>query len=412
MHRFLIFIILLFIVQHSQAGQTYTFHLQKLHRAELSFLGPSKQSMRPKSENQRLESISKFPEKYKILDVYQEDMQSSYTMSKHVLADEKEKNDTVKRFGRYYLQYLMKFAGIKPYDRILSACKVQDANGRTRFIVDENNDEDLSNDPLLEFTSSESDFMQSRTIDVQWANRDIEIEFFNGSTLVDTTYSISLVHRKEADRRTSYFTSTMIPAGYITLAGKKYFMAVEQMFPDVQYLPVDFVWIDLNNNKKFDMHIDYYRQIYFPFTLDGISYRITQIHPSGKSITLQEQDQTKFPPVAEGLPAPDYHFTRTDTATSLLELQDDNYLLLDFWSCVSNFCSKNLLELHNTYKNKFRTVVIPFDASTIQNMDKETVDRIKQVSRIIPGDAIEQIRYLYQVGPRPCYVLIGPEGYI
>ena len=162
MKKFLLLFILILGCQNLKDTENRTFKLTMMETKDISFVSNSFAPIRPKKENRQLEEIKKIPSDYKLLGIYQVDLQSSYKLSKYVLSDEKQKIDFVNDFGLYYLKYFEKISKIESYDCIFSACELENEKGDKFFIFDENNDEDFTNDPIADFESLKSDFIEGK----------------------------------------------------------------------------------------------------------------------------------------------------------------------------------------------------------------------------------------------------------
>lgn len=394
------------------ADNISSFKLLKVKKSEISILEGSYTPSRPKKEGRFLEPIVSYPKNYKVLGTYQEDLQNSYRSSKYFLSSEERMNEYAENFGEDYLEYLKKFSEIDTFDCVLSACEVENDSGIKSFVFDVNNDEDFSNDKIVEYTSSVLNISGDKTVNLEVATSEISIQMFNGESIIDTTFGFDFIKREENGRIGTYFEPVYFPSGYVKLSDKKYFISLINLTPDIEFKPHDFIWIDLNDNRILESNSDYYQQMMIPFTIDGVSYKISGVNPYGNEISIMEQDPAKYPPISAGLPAPDFQFVASDSFLTLLENKEGNYLLLDFWYCNSDHCSTKSLDIYSRYKGKFSLIVIPFVEASFEFLKEEQRIQLGNISKVVSGQDIKKMRNLFQIGAEPTYILIGPDNEI
>ncbi len=367
---------------------------------------------RPVKNNKFKEEIKKYPRGFKVKAVYQlRDLQKSYTLAKYTLSDSLEKKRYLKEFGPDKLKFLELVKKFSPYDCIVSACIVKDKDDNEFFVFDANNDEDFTNDPILKF-QEKIDIKGQDTLQISRVKANANIEYFDGSKV--TTKTIGLIFERKSNkfgiREDWKFAS--LPFGTVNLNGKRYHLILNHVTPNFDFFKFDFICIDLNHNAKYEfLNNDYYQQMYLPFTMDKTVYKITEIDPWGNYIKIKKCARQEIPPIAVGLPAPD--FTATTLDSSQINLHDylGHYVLLGFWSCNSQYCLSQIGELLGYANKGLHIINFPYSNNFERTISEENRKKIKNLI-IINGDVLNPIRILYQVGSENASVLIDKQGKI
>ena len=367
---------------------------------------------RPVKNNKFKEEIKKYPRGFKVKAVYQlRDLQKSYTLAKYTLSDSLEKKRYLKEFGPDKLKFLELVKKFSPYDCIVSACIVKDKDDNEFFVFDANNDEDFTNDPILKF-QEKIDIKGQDTLQISRVKANANIEYFDGSKV--TTKTIGLIFERKSNKFgiKEYWRFASLPFGTVNLNGKRYHLILNHVTPNFDFFKFDFICIDLNHNAKYEfLNNDYYQQMYLPFTMDKTVYKITEIDPWGNYIKIKKCARQEIPPIAVGLPAPD--FTATTLDSSQINLHDylGHYVLLGFWSCNSQYCLSQIGELLGYANKGLHIINFPYSNNFERTISEENRKRIKNLI-IINGDVLNPIRILYQVGSENASVLIDKQGKI
>ena len=367
---------------------------------------------RPVKNNKFKEEIKKYPRGFKVKAVYQlRDLQKSYTLAKYTLSDSLEKKRYLKEFGPDKLKFLELVKKFSPYDCIVSACIVKDKDDNEFFVFDANNDEDFTNDPILKF-QEKIDIKGQDTLQISRVKANANIEYFDGSKV--TTKTIGLIFERKSNKFgiREYWRFASLPFGTVNLNGKRYHLILNHVTPNFDFFKFDFICIDLNHNAKYEfLNNDYYQQMYLPFTMDKTVYKITEIDPWGNYIKIKKCARQEIPPIAVGLPAPD--FTATTLDSSQINLHDylGHYVLLGFWSCNSQYCLSQIGELLGYANKGLHIINFPYSNNFERTISEENRKKIKNLI-IINGDVLNPIRILYQVGSENASVLIDKQGKI
>ena len=388
------------------------FKLSKIEKTKISILESTFGQVRFRKEGRFLEPILSYPKNYKILGTYQEDIQSSFKNSKYILSSEEDIKNCPDEYSEKYCKHLKKISEVDTFDCILSACEVENDTGKRFFIFDANNDENFSNDKILEFESKILKINIDKSVNQDIVTSDISIQVFNGKSVIDTTLVYDFVKRNENGREMAYLMPANYYAGNINLAGNEYFITMINLLPDIEVNLSDFIWIDKNGNKILENDSDYFQQMIIPFTIDETSYKIVDVDPYGSEISILKQDPSKYPPIDAGLPAPDYKFAVLDSGKKVLEDKISTYKLLDFWFCNSGYCSKSTMDINSRYKDKLNIIIIPFDESSFSTLADEQRNKVEDISSIVNGPNIKEMRILFQIGSEPTYILISPDNKI
>ncbi len=367
---------------------------------------------RPIKNNKFKEEIKKFPRGFKVQAVYQlSDLQRSYKLAKYTLSDSLGKKRYLKEFGPDKLKFLELVKKFSPYDCIVSSCIVKDDNGNEFFVFDVNNDEDFTNDPILKF-QKKIEIKGQDTLQISRVNANVNIEYFNGSKV--TTKTIGLIFERKSNKFgiREYWRFASLPFGTVNLNGKRYHLILNHVTPNFDFFKFDFICIDLNHNAKYEfLNNDYYQQMYLPFTIDKTVYKITEIDPWGNYIKIKKCTRQEIPPIAVGLPAPD--FTATTLDSSQINLHDylGHYVLLGFWSCNSQYCLSQIGELLGYTNKGLRIINFTFSNNFEQPLSEENRKKIKNLT-IVDGDVLNPVRRLYQIGSENASILIDKQGKI
>ena len=212
------------------------------------------------------------------------------------------------------------------------------------MIFDENNDEDLSNDSIKKLKNKS--FYHS-SLDIT-----NEIKYFDGTGLFE-------------------------------------------------YNKYDYIWIDVNQNTMYDLGIDYYEQMYLPFTLKGNSYIVNKIDRFGNTINLAVCNPDSIPPIEEGLLLPDFTDITIDSTEIKFSDYEGKFVILDFWAC--NRGLDIIKEFFKEFKNNNEIKIISYGNS---NNDSTIV------WPHVEDDLIGSTRQLLQVSCSHTTMIINPEGVI
>ena len=393
--------------------QTYLVKLDKFDKTTFPSLDKyGIRHVKPLKEGHFLEAIHTYPADLKVTAVYQYDLQNSFKISKSIISDASFRESILETYGLNAVQYLKSFSAIDSLDCIFSFCKAEKNDSLKYVIFDRNNDEDFSNDVPLTFETVLRETSTGRIDSLQIVTENVALQIFKNNAIRDTSVRIDFVEKQSKKRTVSYVELPYIYGGSLHLSGKEYFLAFLGSYPSIEIKPDDFLWIDLNGNRIFDYFADIFIQTNMPFTLDNVSYRIFDFDHFGKHLTIRKQDQQKYPPIAAGLPAPEFRFGASASLQTLLGTSAKRYILLDFWSCNTGYCAFQLNDIYREYKDKLDVTIILFNEQAFPRLPYDQFPTLKQVKTIVKDGDIRKLRYLYQITAEHWYVLIAPDGRI
>jgi len=277
-------------------------------------------------------------------------------------------------------------------------------------VVDINNDEDMTNDPVLSYTSI-SPRATSESIAQQQKNSvviDAEVEYYNGRQVV--TVKIPIRFSKDISQKKPYYTYSIdnVKYGVATIGNENYAMVMTNLSPELDYNIGSEISIDIDKDSKFSLN-DLQARLFQPFTFKGKTYKTYEVEPMGNYIILERAD---VPPVEVGSPAPDFNSTTIDSIDFKLSENRGKVLLLEFWATWCGPCIVEipaLKEAYTNYKDKgFEIIGIGLDdTDKIKSYAQEQGMNWKHICH--KG---EEIKRLYQIDGIPSSFLISSDGII
>ena len=375
---------------------------------EFSYGGPV---MRPSSPKYPYyEPIKKYPENYKKKNDYHLTIQGLQSYYKTMCEDTAARKRFFDRYGEEKFEDWQKKYTTEELDCIVSISIMEDENGEEYVVMDENNDEDLSNDRIQQFQLREVPVPErDTTYSVYIADADVEFEYFDGNEIKTDIYGLRL-QNIEKRRGLLVRGSQYGKFGEAVLGGEKYLFGITRS-PYVEFSEYDNLWIDLNHNNKFDSMEDYKEQMRQTFTVGKTSYRVSDIDRFGESITIKVCNQDSVPPIGEGLPAPDFCETTMDSAEFRLGDYKGKYVILDFWICNANYNLPIINKVYNEFKNTDKIEILTFgtyDEKYLRPKVKEIKINWAHVNKFVDVET----RDLYQASAKHELFLISPEGII
>lgn len=303
-------------------------------------------------------------------------------------------------------------------DCIISICTVENEDGEEFVVVDSNNNEDLSDDDILVYEDGEISYgllekRRTRTVEtIAYA------EFFDGRQISRQGFAISFrkvfskrfIHPKTAIRN--------VKVGEVVLEGQQYKAALISHKQGIEYEKYDDLWIDQNQNGKFDMSMvpflsDPVFDMSQPFTFLGKTYEVTYIDQFGEKIILRRSDANVVPPIAHGMAAPDFRAVTLDSNSFQMSDLRGRLVLLDFWGTWCGPCIAEIPYLkraYDVYRDKdFEIVSIGIDdpRKLKTYVNKNRLDWIH-----IQQNKDSKLLRLYQVSGYPSSFLIDRAGAI
>ncbi len=417
MHKSVYFLLIVALIVNCQKNpkNTLSIHFKMVNADSLKIIQPSGSNARPIKNNQFLETISAFPKDYSIKNIYQFHIERLLVLGKMFKKDSSFKAYLKQKALPTTIQFIEKVDTSLAVDDIVSAALLNNKQGEEFFIFDANNDEDLSNDQILPFKPFPTDFLVNNNNRYELAENTVSIEYFDGHSI--KTQRLLLGYFKvyqTAEHSHGFFAKRQVPLGSFTIDNEKYDCILFTAFPDITFKNIDFLWIDLNHNFKHDMFEDFYHQLYEPFTLKKSTYRARVIDPFGFDLILEKLDPKKFPPIAEGLPCPDFNITLTDSTSFSPKLARGKYLVLDFWMCNDQYCDLMSHQLMSKLKNKERLIWLscPLDSSSYRHLKSMGAEPKADGRKFVASKDIKPLRKLFQTRFEKILIVVNPQGKI
>ncbi len=317
----------------------------------------------------------------------------------------------VYNMGISYSDYLESRYTTKPVDCLVSVCVLKNQEGEEFVIIDRNNDEDFTNDPVLSYFTVPNDAIPE-WISIQSqesVDSDAEVEYYDGKEIRTAQVPVRLSKIIRNDRQYYNYTIHSVKAGKAKIDGTEYRVVLSSLIPMIDYDVGASIEIDLDHNSKFDRN-DFSARLYQPFSFNGKTYDLVEIDPMGSYIILNETD---VPVVELGYPAPDFTSVTIDSVEFQLSGNQGKYILLDFWGSWCGPCLGEISYLKEAYEE--------FQGETFEIV---SIDVNEPLSRMLPfieenelkwthiWEKSAEIQRLYQVNGVPSPFLIGPDGVI
>jgi hypothetical protein len=210
------------------------------------------------------------------------------------------------------------------------------------------------------------------------------------------------------------YSKESVRIGRLNIEEKLYQAAIlngPAFYPFLKYGDVSYIWVDRNQNNKYDFYEDVLEQMYLPFTIESNSYQVTQIDSSGKFIQVELCDPEKFPPIRVGLPAPNFRALTIDSSEFQLNQLNGHPIFLYFWSCNPFFHKPHIEKVVSRFSNSDLKIVCIGNYTPIVGSENSNNRPINWV-HINEGNLKYETRLKYQVGGLPKLFLIDQEGII
>ncbi len=356
------------------------------------------------------EKIIKYSENYKIKETYFMALQSGqyyYNLSKTNEDNYKKvlgifKNDWYENAKKKYID--------KYIDCIVTVCILENIKGEEYVVIDENNDEDLSNDHILSYSDSSIQYDKTREVKTKTVKTKAEIEYYDGKNIYSSKFPISF--RKRIGKMIHPETALLqMQKGEISIKKEKYPMAIFN-FEEIEYNNYNFLWIDSNRNSKADSG-DCMVQMINPFTFKGKTYQVTEIERFGKYIVVRECDATATPPIEVGSNAPNFSATTLDSMVFKLSNNKGKFLLIDFWATWCGPCLAEVPYLkiaYDQFKSK-NLEIISIGIDDPFKLKRYVIDnKLNWIH--IQQNKNGNLEKLYQVTGYPTTLLVDKKGKI
>ena len=179
-------------------------------------------------------------------------------------------------------------------DCIISICIVQNEDGEEFVVVDSNNNEDLTDDDILAYKEGEISYgllEKRRTLTVETI---ADAEFFDGRQISSQGFAVSF--RKVFSKRFTHPQTAFrrVKVGELAFEGQHYKAALINHKQGIEYHEYDDLWIDQNQNGKFDISlVPFFSDPVFdmsqPFTFLGKAYEVAYVDQFGRENHTKEK---------------------------------------------------------------------------------------------------------------------------
>ena len=371
-----------------------------LDKYEINPNGPFLQKNRPASPY--YEKIKKLPDADTIISTHTVCLQRKQNSYQRLAESPERRKEFFSRSEQKFSDWQEKYT-LDSLDCIVSICYLQDSCGSRYMVFDQNNDKDLSNDARVEFQTRmiEHPYLDER-VQINYIDGRVECEYYDGNKIQTGKHWIRILEAP-GQKGVFFHYSRNGEFGHIMLENKKYILGIIKAGSGIENIKKDFLWIDTNQNNRLDMKEDQFEQMYLPFTFRKKPYIVEELDRLGKSITLAACNPDSIPPVAEGLPAPEFSAFGVDSQIIKITDFSGRYVVFDIWSCNRGYSLDK--QLYNEFREDAEVKIISYGQYRKRpgaTIDWTHIDEASQPS----------IRELYQVGGSHTTFLISPRGHV
>jgi len=307
-------------------------------------------------------------------------------------------------------------------DGVVSIVYGKNKVGEEVLIVDQNNNEDFSDDEVVEFKSTMLSF-QEMEVELNIAELIIDFEIFRDGEIQQESKPFAFSYMPDE----GLISLGMAYYEYLTGVWSNDFFSYDVALFESSYKaqhrpnPYTMLLIDINKDGYFDFE-DGSNEAYKtnePFNISGITWEIDSLYTDGSAVQLVKSDSSVLPVTAlrSGEKAPNFKATTIDGKK--LELNDfqGKYVLIDFWGTWCGPCIDelpNLKKAYNEYHSKgFEIIGIATDdnPNKVKNfVEKNDLEWVQIFEEHLSEEA--KINKLYDVQGYPQQYLVGPDGVI
>jgi len=305
-----------------------------------------------------------------------------------------------------------------PVDCVIAVAAVEDADGTEFIVVDQNNDEDLSNDPVLSYSNevhevagfNRDDELVTLKFPTKVASTEVVTEFFNGQEIATARLPI-LVKTWEMPPLPRHYAFAMeLATGIWDIGYTSLHVTVERIQADYPLWSV--VRLGSSHTGSFGSG-DLRAQPGGRFTLGSHVYRIVELDRLGEYLVMRQVDvgDAVVAPIAVGMPAPDFAAETLDGRQFRLSDQKGKIVLLDFWATWCGPCVGEVPWLQEARRRSPETdlVMVSIGADRAENLRKFAAEHHMEWVHIQQDRGSDLLR-LYQVQGLPSGFLVSRRG--
>jgi len=277
------------------------------------------------------ESIVKYPDKLKLIKNYFICLQPRQSYLN--LARE---NEELRKMVLENLR-LDNYEELKPnysetyVDCIISIGLFEDSNNKRVVIVDQNNDEDYSNDSVLEiFTHDVKHGLYKSMHTLESVQTNVSVQIFDGKNIIEKSYPVrfsKLITKKHIKNPIYLYSIRSMPIGKWTVGENTFRIGILNRNSQAEYSINDRLWIDTNLNNVHDEN-DLSVSMKFPFLFQGKVYEVSSFDRLGKFIEVKKIKKSL---IEEGKTAPEIEALTIDSTKFRLSQLRNKFVLLNFW---------------------------------------------------------------------------------
>ena len=254
----------------------------------------------------------------------------------------------------------------------------KDNSGEWVIILDKDNDEDLSDEEPIKFSTDTLDYGTNQMV-VKRAQVNLTFEIYRNNKIITRTEPFILSYNPTEGATSVGINYDKYRRGKWQVNQQTFDVALFSYGYEAIYNPGEFTYllIDLNKDCQFDImpgNNESYRTDR-PFNIFGETFQVDSINASGTKIHITKPDTSVLPALALRKGASALNFNAETIAGDSLELSNlrGKYVLLDFWGTWCGPCLKeipNLKEAYSIFSDKnFEIVGICVDQSIKQVRD-------------------------------------------
>lgn len=304
--------------------------------------------------------------------------------------------------------------------------------GKRVIIIDSDNNEDFSNEKILEYEFPLSKEEQ-KEIDNTLPTIVTRYEFYENGNIIQKSINLKpspykgalgLGYNTENEIEKKYDLFISIPehkTGEIELDKTKYNVFVSNGFAGVTFSPqrtaIFFSKSTAQTPSQLDGDIPY--QIGDIFNSNGSDYLIESISLWGDTLSLKYiGENVQQTGITEGFFIPEFNAKKLDNSIFDLAQYPDKYVLIDFWGTWCNPCIKlipELKQLNSDFKNKdFALVSVAFDKDVNKVIGYVEQEKMNWTHIFVDQNESNKnsLVEVFKVTSFPTTILVAPDGKI